>query len=632
MKRILLSLLAICLALPVMAGGPKEAKLIKAKNKIPGQYIIVLEDRVDEASVDALADDIVKNARGRKNHVYKHALKGFSAELTEKEAMKIAARAEVKYVEEDGVVTADATQSPATWGLDRIDQRDLPLSNSYTYNFTGSGVKVYIIDTGILTTHNEFGGRAIHGTDTVDGDSNATDCNGHGTHVAGTVGGSTYGVAKGATLVAVRVLNCQGSGTNSGVVAGIDWATADHQAGQPAAANMSLGGGASQATDDAVQRAINDGITMAVAAGNENQNACNVSPARAPNAITVGSTTSTDARSSFSNWGTCLDIFAPGSSITSAWYTSTSATNTISGTSMATPHVAGVAALYLSQFGNASPQTVRDAIVNNSTLNKVTSAGTGSPNRLLYSLFGGGGTPAPTISSFSPTSGGTGTSVTISGANFTGATAVSFNNQSASFTVNSSSSITATVPNCSSTGNVRVTTAGGTAVSSGTFTVTGCGGGSQQLLGNAGFESGATIWTQTSGVIDSSTSRPARTGSWKAWLCGYGTTHTDYVYQTVTIPSTAATATLSFYVRIDTAETTASIQYDKLQVQISNNGGASYTTLATYSNLNANSTYTLKSFNLNAYIGQTVRVRLYATEDSSLQTSFVVDDTALNVQ
>jgi len=639
MKRILLSLLAICIALPVLAGGPKEAKIIKSKNKVSGQYIIVLEDRVDEAAVDDIADDIVKTSRGVKKHTYKHALKGFSAELSEKEALRIAEDPRVKYVEEDGIVSIDATQSPATWGLDRIDQRDLPLSNSYTYNFTASGVKAYIIDTGILTTHTQFGGRAIHGRDAVNNDNDATDCHGHGTHVAGTVGGSTYGVAKSVTLVAVRVLDCSGNGTDSGVIAGIDWVTADHQAGEPAVANMSLGGGVSQALDDAVNRAINDGVTMAVAAGNGDQfgnplNACNGSPSRVPAAITVGATTSTDARSSFSNYGTCLDLFAPGSSITSAWYTSTTATNTISGTSMATPHVTGVAALYLSQNGNQSPATVRNAIVANATPNKVTNPLTGSPNLLLYSIWGGG-TPAPTISSFSPTSGPAGTSVTISGTNFTGATAVSFNNVAATgFTVNSSTQITATVANCSSTGNVRVTTAGGTAVSSGSFTVTGCGGGAPaQLLLNPGFESGNNgQWTTTNAVIDSSAGRPARTGSWKAWLNGYATTHTDYIYQNVTIPAASTNATLSFYVRIDTAETTTTTQYDKLQVQVSTNGGASYTTLATYSNLNANSTYTLKTFNLNGYIGQTIRVRLYGTEDSSLQTSFVVDDTSLNVQ
>ena len=635
MKRLVLSLLAMIIAVPVLAGGPKEAKFLKAKGKpIADSYIVVFEDRLSDDEVDTLADDLVNQHRGRKNHVYKSTIKGFSANMSEHAAMALARHPRVAYVEEDGEVTTMATQSGATWGIDRIDQRDLPLSGTYTYNYDGTGVKAYIVDTGIKVGHTQFGSRRVTGYDAVTTGGNADDCNGHGTHVAGTVGGSTYGVAKNVTLVAVRVLDCNGSGTNSGVIAGVDWVTSDHAAGAPAVANMSLGGGASTALDDAVRRAVTDGVTFAVASGNDNANACNYSPARVAEAITVNSTTSTDARSSFSNYGTCTDIFAPGSSITSAWHTSTTATNTISGTSMATPHVAGVVALYLHQFGYQSPSSVATGLFNNSTANKVTSAGTGSPNRLLYSIFGGGTpTPAPTISSFSPTSGGVGTSVTISGSNFSGASSVTFNSQAASFTVNSSSQITATVPNCSSTGNVRVTTAGGTATSAGTFTVTGCGGGTpSQLLGNPGFESGATVWTQTAGVIDSSTGRPARTGSWKAWLCGYGTTHTDYVYQTVTIPSTATTATLSFWVRIDSAETTTSIAYDKLNVQISTNGGSTYTTLATYSNLNKNSTYVQKSFDLSAYRGLSVRVRLYATEDSSLQTSFVVDDTALNVQ
>jgi len=633
MKRLFLSLLAILIAIPVLAGGPKQAKLLKAKGKkIQGQYIVVLEDRLAE-DVDAVADDLTYKHRGRKNHVYKNALKGFSAQLSEAEALALAADPRVAYVEEDGEVSITATQTGATWGIDRIDQRDLPLNSSYTYNYDGTGVTAYIVDTGIKIGHTQFGSRRVTGYDAITSGGSADDCNGHGTHVAGTVGGSTYGVAKNVTLVAVRVLDCSGNGTDSGVIAGIDWVTSNHAAGAPAVANMSLGGGASTALDDALRRSIADGVSYAVASGNDSLNACNYSPARVAEALTVNSTTSTDARSSFSNYGTCTDLFAPGSSITSAWYTSTTATNTISGTSMATPHVAGVIALYLQQFGYQSPATVHAAIINNTTPNKVTNPGTGSPNRLLYSLWGGGGTPAPSISSFSPTSGGVGTSVTISGANFTGASAVRFNGQSASFSVVSASQITATVPNCSSTGQVSVTTAGGTATSSGSFTVTGCGGTSSQLLLNPGFESGNNgNWTQTSGVIDSSTGRPSRTGSWKAWLCGYGTTRTDYILQTKTIPSTAASATLSFWVRIDSAETTTSVAYDLLRVQISTNGGSTYTTLATYSNLNKNSTYVQKSFDLSAYRGSSVTVRLYATEDSSLQTSFVVDDTALNVQ
>jgi subtilisin family serine protease len=299
----------------------------------------------------------------------------------------------VDYVEEDSVVEAIATQQNATWGLDRIDQRDRPLSTTYTYDTTATNVNAYIIDTGIRTTHVDFGGRAFHGTDTVGDGQNGNDCNGHGTHVAGTVGGATWGVAKGVRLFRVRVLSCSGSGSNSGVIAGVDWVRANHI--KPAVANMSLGGGASSALDTAVNNSINAGVTYAIAAGNSNANACNSSPARVPAAITVGSTTINDARSSFSNFGTCLDIFAPGSSITSAWSTSNTATNTISGTSMAAPHTAGVAALFLAANPSATPAQVRDALVNNASLNKISGAGTGSPNRLLFSLFGGAPPPPP---------------------------------------------------------------------------------------------------------------------------------------------------------------------------------------------------------------------------------------------
>src|SRR5262249_51466616 len=245
-----------------------------------------------------------------------------------------------------------ATQSNATWGIDRIDQRNLPLSGTYTYNFTGAGVHAYIIDTGIRATHQNFGGRVSSQGFTAINDGNGTnDCNGHGTHVSGTVGSSTYGVAKGVTLHAVRVLSCSGSGSTSGVIAGVDWVTQNRIL--PAVANMSLGGGVSTALDTAVNNSINSGVTYAIAAGDTNP--CTLSPARVAAALTVGATTMTDARSSFSNFGTCVDLFAPGSSITSTWNTSDTATNTISGTSMATPHVTGVAALYLQQFGNQSP-------------------------------------------------------------------------------------------------------------------------------------------------------------------------------------------------------------------------------------------------------------------------------------
>jgi subtilisin family serine protease len=386
------------------ANGRTAPVLAAAQRGIEGQYIVVLNDGANPRSVAAIAGVSPK-------FVYTAALNGFSATLNQGQLNALQHNGAVAYIEQDQEVQASATQTGATWGLDRIDQRDLPLNGTYTYTPTGAGVHAYIIDTGILLTHTQFTGRMGNGYDAVTSGGNANDCNGHGTHVAGTVGGTTYGVAKGVTLHPVRVLSCSGSGSNAGVIAGMDWVANNRVL--PAVANMSLGGGASTATDDAVNRMHNRGVTVVVAAGNENQNACNVSPSRAPNAITVGSTTSSDARSSFSNYGSCVDVFAPGSNITSSWYTSTSATNTISGTSMASPHVAGVAALYLQGNTGALPSAVANAITTTATTGKVTSAGTGSPNRLVYSLLSGGGTtPPPTGGSFTYTGsiGGTGIS------------------------------------------------------------------------------------------------------------------------------------------------------------------------------------------------------------------------------
>jgi aqualysin 1 len=393
MKKFAALLIFAGLCATIITIGPARSqgrsnKLHRKEKKIENSYIVVLDDDVvGERGLYSIAPYIAAEMgatyRGKIKHVYQHALNGFAVEMSEEDAERLSEDFRVKFVEEDAEMTADVTQTNPPWGLNRIDQRNLPLNGTYNYNWTGAGVRVYVIDTGIRTTHNQFGGRASNVFDAFGG--NGQDCNGHGTHVAGTVGGSTYGVAKGALLRGVRVLNCSGSGSTSGVISGVDWVRVNRI--NPAVANMSLGGGASTALDTAVNNLVASGVPIAVAAGNSNANACNSSPARATSAITVGSTTTTDARSSFSNFGTCLDLFAPGSGILSAWFTSNTATATLSGTSMASPHVAGVAALYRQANPSASATTVRNAIVNNATTNVVTNAGSGSPNRLLYSLF-----------------------------------------------------------------------------------------------------------------------------------------------------------------------------------------------------------------------------------------------------
>jgi subtilisin family serine protease len=386
-----LAVLAAAIAASLPAVG---AELRTVEAPIQGQYIVVLKDSADSSgreksgqaaiSAEAVAVDMAATYGLDVDMVYEHALKGFVVRnASAKSLEKLLWDDRVDFVEEDGAVFLGATQTGATWGLDRIDQRNLPLNGTYIYNTTASNVRAYIIDSGVLASHSQFGGRVSGGASYINDGRGTSDCNGHGTHVAGTVAGSIHGVAKAARIVPVRVFGCTGGSSFSTIIAGIDWVRANHV--KPAVANMSLGGGASSATDTATNNLINAGVTVVVAAGNSNANACNYSPARVANAITVGSTTSTDARSSFSNYGSCVNIFAPGSSITSAWYTSTSATNTISGTSMASPHVAGVAALYLAGSPSASPATVRNYVYSRATLNVLTGIGSGSPNRLLYS-------------------------------------------------------------------------------------------------------------------------------------------------------------------------------------------------------------------------------------------------------
>lgn len=355
-----------------------------AGNSIRDQYIVVLRKG---ASPTGAAAAVGANPM----HVYRAALNGFAARLNPAQVEALRKNPNVDYIEPDGVMSASGTQSYPTWGLDRIDQRYRPLDYSYTYNRTGAGVTVYVIDSGIRTTHTEFGGRATAGYDVFGG--NAGDCYGHGTHVAGTVGGATYGVAKGVNLVSVRVLDCYGYGSTSGVIAGVDWVTANRVG--PSVANMSLGGPANTALDNAVRNSLASGVTYVIAAGNNNANACNYSPARVTDALIVGNVNSSDTRNSTSNYGLCLDLFAPGTSITSAWYGNDTGTTNMTGTSMAAPHVAGIAAMYLEWIPGSQPVDVQYAIDQNATWDVVSNKGSNSPNRIVYSGFIPGPPPPP---------------------------------------------------------------------------------------------------------------------------------------------------------------------------------------------------------------------------------------------
>ena len=378
MTRRIVVLFALALALVTQGASARPAAVL-------GRYIVTLRDSVSDPASVARAHSGRFGARV--GHVYRHALKGYSASLPQALVAVLARDSRVARIERDGIMRADTTQTGATWGIDRTDQRSLPLNGSFTYTNTGAGVKIYIIDTGIRFTHQQFGGRATSGTDAVDGGA-ADDCNGHGTHVAGTAAGATYGIAKAASIVAVRVLDCAGNGTTSAVIAGVDWVTGNHQAGQPAVANMSLGGGASTSLDNAVRTSIADGVSYSLSAGNGNflgfpQNACNSSPARVAEAMTISATGTNDVRASWANYGSCVDWFAPGVGITSAYNSSDTATRSISGTSMSSPHTAGVAAQYLQTHPSSSPASVRQALFNLTTKGIVSSSRT-TNNHLLF--------------------------------------------------------------------------------------------------------------------------------------------------------------------------------------------------------------------------------------------------------
>ena len=356
----------------------------QAKGIIKNQYIVILNK--DAGPSKDFAQNIAKQHAGKVLQSYDTVLKGFAIYLPDTagaafiEAMK--KNPHVLSVESDTIVNIDATtQSNPDWGLDRIDQKALPLNSTYSYLQTGSGTTAYIVDTGILSSHQEFSGRVLSGYTAISDGNGTTDCNGHGTHVAGTVGGTTYGVAKNVNLVPIRILGCDGSGASSNVIAGLDWILKNGK--KPAVVNISLGGATSSSLDSAVENLYNNGYVMVVAAGNSNTDACTSSPARVSKAITVAATDNTDTRASYSNYGSCVDIFAPGSQINSSWIGSNTATKILNGTSMATPHVAGVVAEMLQSTPTASPQTISTNLLNQASSNVVKNP-SGSPNRLLY--------------------------------------------------------------------------------------------------------------------------------------------------------------------------------------------------------------------------------------------------------